>query len=122
MASYAIWIDTEHAKVFKFIAGEKTHVDQKELKRHGHHHGQDHKDEEKFYHEVSGVVKDANELLIVGPGVGKTHFHNHLTKHNHANLAKAIVGVESMDHMTDGQILAAARKFFKKWDVMHTNV
>ncbi len=121
MASYAVWIDTEHAKIFKFIAGEKQHVEQKEMKRHGHHvNDKNHADEEKFYHEVAAQMNDAKELLIVGPGMGKTHFQHHLDKHNHKNLAGSVVAVESMDQLTDAQILAAARKFFKKWDVLHS--
>lgn len=121
MASYAVWIDTEHAKIFKFIAGREESVEQKEMKRHGHHAtDKHHQDEEKFYHEISTQLKDAKELLILGPGVGKTHFHHHLDKHNHQGLAKSVVAVESMDKITDGQILAAARKFFKQWDVLHS--
>jgi hypothetical protein len=34
-------------------------------------------------------------------------------------IAKRIIGIETVDHPTDGQILAYAKKFFKKFDQLN---
>lgn len=117
MSACVLWIDTEHARIFKL---NPSGVDKKELKHHnvppiGAHHD-NHRDnaEHKFYHEVATAIGTVEELLIMGPGVAKTHFKSHLEKHNHQDLLKKVVGVESLDQMSDNQILEASRKFFKK--------
>ncbi len=125
MSSYAVWLDHENAKIFKFTPGAKDSVEaqilhRKEIRHHTNRAENEKKaNEEKFYHDVAAHLGDAKELLILGPGTGKSHFHSHLESHHHHNLAKAVVGVEAMDHPTDKQIVASARKFFKKWDMYH---
>lgn len=120
MSAYVVWVDTEHAKVFKLATSG---VESKNVKNHHHnHHGYNprdqHPDHEKYYHEVAEHVKDASELLILGPGLGKDHFKKHLDSH-HASLAKKVVGIETTDHPTDNQILAYTRKFFKSADLFN---
>lgn len=117
MANFVVWIDSVHAKVFEL---HPTKVEEKTLKRHEirHHSGADqeqnnHKNAEKFFHELTGSLLNAHEILVIGPGDAKTHFRSHLDKHHHEQLAKKVVGVETVDHPTDGQIVALARKFFK---------
>ena len=116
MSAYVIWLDHEHAKLFKMVPGQ---VDPKVMWRKDvtHHTTTDannHKEAEKFFHSVTGVLNDAHEILVVGPGLAKDHFKHHLETHHHADLAKRVVGLIAMDHPTDGQILAEARKYFKK--------
>jgi len=114
MSSYVLWLDSEHAKIFKFLPGK---VEPHTLKRsepdhHTHAHKED-QSSEHFFHQVADYLKSATELLIVGPGLAKTHFKTHLEKHHHQQLAQKVLGVESMDHPTDAQIVAAARKSFQ---------
>ena len=69
----------------------------------------------KYFELVINAVKDAKEILILGPGLAKVE----LTKYAHrhaAEVAEGIVGIETVDHPTDRQILAFARKFFYKID------
>lgn len=82
-------------------------------------HAPDHRDgahhlheNEKYYHTVAEELANATEILVVGPGPARTHFKAHLD-HHHPALAKKVLAVEAMDHPTDNQILAHARKFFK---------
>ena len=115
MSSYVVWLDQEHAKAFKFLPGK---VEQSSVKRatHDHHthaHKEDNNGEEAFFHQVAEHIKDATELLIVGPGLAKTHFKTHLEKHHHHDLLKKIVGIETMSHPTDPEIVASARKSFR---------
>jgi stalled ribosome rescue protein Dom34 len=112
MASYIVWIDRQNAKVFKLGA------DASKMALHwappeNQTHGVDAKEHEseKFYHSVASKLQDAKGIVIVGPGIGRTHFKRHLDKHDKA-LAAKVLAVESADHPTDGQLRAFARKFF----------
>jgi hypothetical protein len=58
------------------------------------------------------ALADANEILIVGPSTAKLHFLNHVHQHDHALLPK-IVGLETVDHPSDGQLVAYAKEYFK---------
>lgn len=53
----------------------------------------------------------ANEVLIIEPAEEKNAFMKHLTRHVPA-VAGKIKGVETVDHPTEGQLLAYARKHF----------
>lgn len=116
MSSYVVWLDTEHAHLHKFTVDG---IDQKDFKRHSqshhtHGHLDDVKNSEAFYHGLAEKLADADRILLIGPGLGKTHFKAHLDAHHHVKLASKVVGVETVDHPTDNQIDAFARKFFKK--------
>ena len=117
MANYVVWIDSNHAKFFEL---HPTGVEEKTMKRHEirHHTGvekeqNNHKNAEKFFHEVVEKLSNAHEILIVGPGEAKVHFKAHLESHHHDQIAKKVVGLETVDHPTDGQIVALGKKFFK---------
>ena len=62
-------------------------------------------------------LAEAAEVLVVGPGVAKLEFIKHVAKHEHA-LEPKIVGVETVDHPTDGQLVAYARRYFRAADRM----
>ena len=118
MANYVVLIDLEHSKIFKLHPDK---VDEQTLQRHEvrHHSGADkeknqHKNPEKFVHDVAGRLGDAHEILLIGPGQAKVHFKEHLERHDHA-VGKKVVGMETVDHPTDGQIVALAKKFFKAY-------
>ena len=57
------------------------------------------------------------EILVVGPSTAKLGLIRYLHKHAH-ELEPRVVGVESVDHPTDGQLVAYARKYFRKVDRM----
>ena len=116
MAAYVVYLDHEHAKIFKMIPGEKeeTKMERHEVRHHQNNQDEKHRDSDKFYHEVAGKLKGAGEILVIGHGTAKKQFVGHLEKHNHADLSKKVVGVEAADKPTDNQILAFARKFFQK--------
>ncbi len=117
MSSCVIWIDSKHAKIFKL---SPEGIVKKELSHHEvppigkSHDNYINNAEEHFFHEVTQSLGQPDELLVYGAGVAKLHFRNHLEKHNHKKLFEALVGVETLDSVTDNQILAASRAFFKK--------
>lgn len=116
MANYVVSIDLDHAKIFELHPGK---VEERTLRRHEirHHSGvekeqNNHKNAEKFFGQVAERLANAHEILLVGPGAAKGHFKDHLEKHDR-ELSQKIVGVETIDHPTDNQIVALAKKFFK---------
>lgn len=119
MSACVVWIDSEHAKIFKISASG---IDKKSLAHHAvhpigaRHDNHKHNSEEAFFHEVAIAIGSAEELLIFGAGMAKAHFKTHLEKHNHSDLANHVVGVEALDSVSDNQILEASRKFFKKFN------
>jgi stalled ribosome rescue protein Dom34 len=115
MAYAVLWLDNQEAKIFKFVPGNVSKAD---LKRSAAEHAgaTDH----HYFGRVADAVKDSNEVLVVGPGMAKKHFMSHLENHSHNNLLKKVVGVENMDHPTDNQIVAEARKFFRAHDLFES--
>lgn len=66
---------------------------------------------DKYYEDVIGRIRDAEEILIFGPGEAKGELKTHLER---AGFGARIVGVETVDKMTDGQIAAKARERFAR--------
>jgi len=114
-----IWIDHHLARVFHFNANEEDH---KTLHPHNavlhiHHKvntiGSGHETlDHVFLREVTAAVATAGAVLILGPGNAKTELMKHISRHD-PKLKEKIKGVSAIDHPTDAQILAHARKFFK---------
>ena len=123
MAIYVVWMDSEKAQIFNL---KTTGIVKSHLEKHkgGHHThtGKDHHGDpntEHFFRDLSTRLKDAEEILILGPGLAKNHFKTHLESHHGAAVLKKIVGIENSDHPTDNQILASARKFFATYNLYH---
>ena len=57
------------------------------------------------------------EVLVVGPGAAKLEFIKHVHKRDHA-LEPKIIGVETVDHPTDGQLVDFVRRYFRAADRM----
>jgi stalled ribosome rescue protein Dom34 len=115
MSIFVIWVDREHAKLFQF-SNEKMERKTLQARHHDHHtHQHDQLDQKQqesaFFSLVVESLSEASRILILGPGVAKHHFQTYLMEHQPA-LAKKIVGCETVDHPTDPQIVALARKFF----------
>ena len=63
----------------------------------------------KYYDEVIAHVRGAESILIMGPGEAKGEFVKRLQSEG---LGESIVGVETLDKMTDPQIAAVVRERF----------
>jgi len=66
---------------------------------------------------VVELLQGAHEILVVGPGSAKLELIRHIHKHDHVMEPK-VMGVETVDHPSDGQLVAYARKYFKARDRM----
>lgn len=121
-----IWIDHREARVFHF---NPTDVDKLVLHpnnptKHIHHKansiGSGHAAaDEEFLHAVAASVADAHAILITGPANAKSQLVNHIDKHD-PQLMKLIAGVETVDHPSDGELVAFARHYLKATDRMQT--
>ncbi len=119
-----IWIDHREAKVFHFSPTDveklvlhpdkpTKHVHRKANSIGSGHAALDH----DFLHAVVKAVSGAGEVLIAGPAEAKHELVAHIEKHDPA-LKKIIAGVENVDHPSDGELVAHARKYFKAVDRM----
>ena len=72
-------------------------------------------EDQHFYHEVVEAMKDAQEILIVGPANAKLNLVKHIHSHDKQMIDK-VIGVETVDHPSDAQLVAYARKYFDAAD------
>jgi len=64
-----------------------------------------------YYDAVIASLRDAESILILGPGEAKGELKERLEKHG---LEGRIVGIETVDRMTDRQVAAKVRQYFPK--------
>jgi stalled ribosome rescue protein Dom34 len=114
-----VWIDHREARVFHFNVAEVDRIvlHPQNPTRHIHHKansiGSGHAAEDHdFLQRVAEAVADAGAVLITGPANSKTELVKHIERHAPALNAR-IAGVETVDHPTDGELVAIARKYFK---------
>ncbi|MGZ3695301.1 MAG: eRF1 domain 2 [Bdellovibrionota bacterium] len=111
-----IWIDREHARIFHF---SEESMERKRI-RTGHTDHHTHrkegiaaqKDEKALFIEAKDELASSDRVLIVGPSMAKHHFQTFLMEHYPA-LAKKVVGLETVDHPSDGQIAAIAKTYIE---------
>jgi stalled ribosome rescue protein Dom34 len=119
----AVWMDHNEARIFYVTADTFETASVQPPHRHVHRHpvSRDDKahpsDTSHFFDEVAHAVEDAAEILLVGPSTAKLEFKRHLHAHNRELEAK-VVGVETVDHPTDGQLVAYVRHYFRAADRM----
>ncbi len=116
----AVWLSHDEARIFYFNADdfEKLHV----MPEHTHQFsggGKNHKHFENpdYYKAITEKLKQAGEILVTGPGPAKSELMKYLAKHDPA-LVQKVVGVETVDHPTDKQIVAYARLYYNAADKM----
>jgi hypothetical protein len=121
-----LWIDHHEAHVIHFSADQSDEetVHPAHPPRHLHHKagsasGTHITDEPEFYREVAGALADAHAILIGGPSSAKTEFVKYLHKHAPQTFDR-VSGIETMDRVTDNQLLAEARRYFSLADRMRT--
>jgi len=117
-----VWLDHLTARVITFSDGEgktipiESQSTHRQLHRKSGKPGSGHApDDAAFFEDVAAVVADVREVLITGPGTAKVAFKKHVDE-RHPDLARRIVGVETVDHPSDGELTAYARKYFHRVD------
>ena len=126
-AQAGIWID--HKDAFVVFVGEAAEDAQrvesgveKHVRFSGHAASQDGSADDqrdrqfaahlgKYYDEVIAHVRDAQSILIFGPGEAKGELEKRLAS---KGLGGRIVGIETVDKMTDHQITVKVRQYYQK--------
>lgn len=120
-----VWIDHRKA-VIAIISGKAEEVRQvtSNMEKHVRYSGapqedsaEDQRDRRftghlnKYYDDVIACIRDADSILILGPGEAKIELEERLGKEA---LRGRIVGVETVDKMTDRRVAARVRQRFLK--------
>lgn len=110
-------IDHHEARILQFDA---EHVQASRIKassRHSRKHGSGVRTEHEFDAEVCTALAGITEVLVTGSHTALADFRHYVEKHRPAT-ARQIVGWEVVDHPTDNQLVALARRYFLKFDRM----
>lgn len=123
MSYYVLWIDHNHATVFNFSPkGESiSHLENTHHQNHHTNHWEQEKVEQqkKFYADIGNQLSEDGKFLLLGPSQAKLEFKKYLEDHDKRNLAQAIVGVETLDKLSDGQVRDFAKKYFHKYNLFN---
>lgn len=113
-----VWLDHHEAHLIGFNREEsEISVVKSGLETHKVHTKKSRSDGDTahYFDEVVNGVKNALSVLVVGPGLEKLRLLKYVLKH-HPQQSDKIVGVETVDHPSDAQLLSFARKYFKRVD------
>ena len=120
----AVWLDHHEARILRIASDafeEDTLLAQgPHVRRHADRNTteREHPDDAKrFFHDVARALDTADEVLVVGPSTAKLHFLKYVHAHD-PQLEPRILGVETVDHPTDRQLAAFARRYFVDADRM----
>ncbi|MBS0416065.1 MAG: translational machinery protein [Proteobacteria bacterium] len=113
-----VWIDRQQARVLRFgpqgVASAIVHSSH----CHEHlHHKANSIDSGKapvdrdFLQRVGASLPPAAAILLTGPANAKRELLSHLEAHQ-KTIASHVVGLETLDHPSDGQLEAFARTYF----------
>ena len=113
-----VWLDHSEARIFNLDAETIKHIDSKSPTAQSHVHNKSsvsgrrgEHDLEHYYRDIVQALAESAEVLVVGPSTAKLELVRYAHKH-HADLEKRITGLETVDHPTDGQLVAYAKKYF----------
>lgn len=119
-----VWIDHHAARILDFNAEEvqsdKVTPKERAMRRHAQFSGRTswrQSEDAAFFDEVAGKLAGAGEILIVGPANAKLGFLKRLQQ-KHAPIADHVVGIETVDHPSNTELLDYARAYFRKADRM----
>jgi stalled ribosome rescue protein Dom34 len=110
-----VWTDHQAAQVLQFDA---EHLKAKKIRSHHHYtrqHGSTVRTEHEFFGQVCDALDDIAEVLVTGSHTAIADFRHYADKHR-PHTAARIVGYDVVDHPTENQLVAAARKYFLKYD------
>ena len=121
-----LWIDHQKA-VIVFVTGAEeeirliqSDIEEQRIEEQGRQNGRSIPSDDirlrvltehlnNYYETVISCIRDAESILLFGPGEAKGELKKRLEKDN---LGDRIVGVETADKMTDNQIAAKVKEHF----------
>ena len=112
-----VWTDHQAAQILHFDA---EHVRAQKIRSHKHYtrqHGSTVRTEHAFFGEVCDALEAVSEVLLAGSHTAVADFRHYAEKHRPQTAAR-IVAYEVVDHPSENQLVAVARKYFLKHDKM----
>ena len=112
-----VWIDHQNAQILQF---DPEHVQASKIKMHSHQtrqHGSAVRSEHEYFGAVCDGLAGIHEVLVTGSHQVQADLRHYIEKHR-PQLALQIVGYETVDHPSENQLVALARKYFLKHDRM----
>jgi len=120
-----LWIDHRKAVIVSVTdKREETSLIKSDMEKHVRYSGAPQEDSaedqrdtrftghlNKYYDHVISRIRDAEYILIFGPGEAKVELEKRLERES---LGGRVVGIETVDKMTDRQIAARVRQHFPK--------
>jgi stalled ribosome rescue protein Dom34 len=126
MSHATVWLDHREAKVFRLasIGIDKSTLRAMLHPQRRHPRGEggavEHPDDEmRFFQDLSRALAGYQHILVIGPSTAKLEFVSYARTQD-PTLEQRIDGVETVDHPTDGQIVAFGKKYFKLHDTSAT--
>jgi hypothetical protein len=117
-----VWLDHRSARVISFSldSSDVTEIESGREDRRLHRKsgipGSGHAATDlAMFDEVVAAIGDVRSVLLTAPGTAKKAFQQHL-EDEHPEVARRIVGVETIDHPSTGELLAFGQAFFKRFD------
>ncbi|CAL4869414.1 hypothetical protein MMA231_03706 (plasmid) [Asticcacaulis sp. MM231] len=104
-------IDHHTAKVLQFDAEQVEIETIFEKTVFTRQHNSQVRTEHEFFAEVCNALTGITEILVVGSHMAQADFRRNIEKH-HTSVANRVVGWETVDHPTDPQLVAFARRYF----------
>lgn len=115
-----VWLDQKEARVFHLEADrtDETTVTAQEHAHHKHPRGPEgehpHPDDaRRFFHQIMQTLSGNEQILLVGPSTTKLDFLRYVHKHD-PRMEPRIIGIETVDHPTSGQLVAYAKHYFRQ--------
>jgi stalled ribosome rescue protein Dom34 len=118
-SNVGVWIDHKKAVIVRIHDGvEEMHSLDSDMEQHVRYSGGKPEDQQEhrftnhlkeYYAKVIALLHDADSILILGPGEAKGELQTRLGAES---SGAHIVGVETVDKMTDHQIAAKVRQHF----------
>jgi hypothetical protein len=123
-----VWLDHRIAKIFRFDgqSSESSTVHSTDPHVHLHHKANSGDSgnaplDKGFLRNITAAMAGAGAILIAGPGSAKGELRTHV-EHEHPEIAARISAVQTLDHPSDGELLAYGRDFFKADDRMRSQL
>ena len=115
-------IDHHKAELLQFDAQQ---MQTQKFKSHSLHHrlqgghrpGGEVRTDHEFFGEVCDALAGMPKVLVAGGHTSQADFRHYVEKHR-PHLTKQIVAWDTVDHPSEGQLLALAKKHFDKLDKM----
>jgi hypothetical protein len=106
-----VWTDHQAAQVLQFAGDE---VQEHKVRTHNHttaQHGSAVRAQHEFFGEVCDAFDGVTQVLMTGSHTALADFRHYVDKHR-PQAAQRIVAYEVVDHPSEKQLVALARKVF----------